>query len=144
MRILVTGGAGFIGSHLCDRLLAEGNEVLCLDNLQTARPSNLRLLEGRPGFTFVEGDIDLATVPRFGDALTRLVADTRGSTCVVDLDSAGSIDDTAFGLLLGAAGRARTADGDLAVVCTDQRLRDRLVTNGFDRAVRVVSSISAA
>ena len=55
--ILVAGGAGFIGSHLCDRLLREGNEVLCLDNLQTARPSNLRLLEGHPGFSFVEGDI---------------------------------------------------------------------------------------
>ncbi|WP_374944989.1 UDP-glucuronic acid decarboxylase family protein [Sphingomonas sp.] len=55
--ILVAGGAGFIGSHLCDRLLREGNAVLCLDNLQTARPSNLRLLEDRPGFTFVEGDI---------------------------------------------------------------------------------------
>ena len=54
---LVAGGAGFIGSHLCARLLDEGNEVLCLDNLQTARPSNLRLLEGRTGFTFVEADI---------------------------------------------------------------------------------------
>lgn len=55
--ILVAGGAGFIGSHLCARLLDEGREVICLDNLQTARPSNLRLLEGRPGFTFVEADI---------------------------------------------------------------------------------------
>jgi UDP-glucuronate decarboxylase len=54
---LVAGGAGFIGSHLCARLLDEGQEVLCLDNLQTARPSNLRLLEGRAGFTFVEADI---------------------------------------------------------------------------------------
>ena len=43
-----------------------------------------------------------------------------------------------------AMNQARTADGDLAVVCTDQRLRERLVTNGFDRAVRVVQSISAA
>jgi len=55
--ILVAGGAGFIGSHLCARLLDEGNAVVCLDNLQTARPSNLRLLEGRPGFSFVEADI---------------------------------------------------------------------------------------
>jgi UDP-glucuronate decarboxylase len=57
--IVVAGGAGFIGSHLCDRLLSEGNQVLCLDNLQTSRASNLRLLEGRDGFTFVEADIVL-------------------------------------------------------------------------------------
>jgi UDP-glucuronate decarboxylase len=54
---LVAGGAGFIGSHLCLKLLAEGQEVICLDNLQTARPSNLRLLEGRPGFRFVQADV---------------------------------------------------------------------------------------
>jgi UDP-glucuronate decarboxylase len=57
--IVVAGGAGFIGSHLCDRLLSEGNQVLCLDNLQTSRASNLRLLEGRDGFAFVEADIVL-------------------------------------------------------------------------------------
>jgi len=55
--VLVAGGAGFIGSHLCARLLDEGREVVCLDNLQTARASNLRLLEGRAGFSFVEADI---------------------------------------------------------------------------------------
>lgn len=92
----------------------------------------------------LEGDVDLATVPRFGDALTKLVTDTAGTVCVVDLDTAGSIDDTAFGLLLGAAGRARSAHGDLAVVCTDHRLRQRLADTGFDRAVRVIASISAA
>jgi UDP-glucuronate decarboxylase len=61
--ILVAGGAGFIGSHLVLRLLSEGRQVLCLDNLQTARPSNLRLLESRPGFRFIEGDI-VAHLPR--------------------------------------------------------------------------------
>ena len=57
--VLVAGGAGFIGSHLCARLLDEGRTVICLDNLQTSRPSNLRLLQGRPGFTFIEADISL-------------------------------------------------------------------------------------
>lgn len=54
---LVAGGAGFIGSHLCAELLARGKHVVCLDNLQTARPTNLRLLEKHPRFTFIEGDI---------------------------------------------------------------------------------------
>ena len=54
---LVAGGAGFIGSHLCRELIESGHQVLCLDNLQTARPSNLRTLETLPGFTFVEADV---------------------------------------------------------------------------------------
>lgn len=54
---LVAGGAGFIGSHLCRALLDAGMDVLCVDNLQTARASNLRTLEDLPGFTFVEADI---------------------------------------------------------------------------------------
>ncbi len=73
--ILVAGGAGFIGSHLVGRLLDEGNEVLCIDNLQTARPSNLKLLDGRPGFTFVEADIVLPlpdAVTRHAGRITRI------------------------------------------------------------------------
>ncbi len=54
---LVAGGAGFIGSHLCAALLDQGREVLCLDNLQTARPGNLDALRGRDGFHFVEADV---------------------------------------------------------------------------------------
>lgn len=55
--ILVAGGAGFIGSHLCAELLDRGEQVVCLDNLQTSNLSNLHALEGRPGFEFVRGDI---------------------------------------------------------------------------------------
>src|SRR5689334_9457895 len=54
---LVAGGAGFIGSHLCRALLDRGQDVLCVDNLQTSRPSNLRGLERLPGFTFIEADV---------------------------------------------------------------------------------------
>lgn len=56
MRMLVTGGAGFIGSHLCERLVAEGHEVTCLDNLCTGNLENIAHLKDRPGFRFVLAD----------------------------------------------------------------------------------------
>lgn len=57
MRCLVTGGAGFLGSHLCDRLLAQGHAVVAVDNLFTGSRANIAHLIGRPDFTFVEHDI---------------------------------------------------------------------------------------
>lgn len=57
MRILVTGGAGFLGSHLCDRLIADGNEVICLDNFFTGRKQNIQHLIGHPNFEFMRHDI---------------------------------------------------------------------------------------
>jgi UDP-glucuronate decarboxylase len=56
-RILVTGGAGFIGSHLCERLLARGDEVLCVDNFFTSRRQNIAHLRGNPMFEFMRHDI---------------------------------------------------------------------------------------
>ncbi|MEQ6025170.1 NAD-dependent epimerase/dehydratase family protein [Streptomyces salinarius] len=56
-RVLVTGGAGFLGSHLCTRLLDAGAEVDCLDNLSTGRAEKVAHLAGRPGFRFLERDI---------------------------------------------------------------------------------------
>ena len=56
-RILVTGGAGFLGSHLCDRLLGEGHEVLCVDNLFTGTKRNIEHLSGNPRFEFMRHDI---------------------------------------------------------------------------------------
>jgi len=57
MRILVTGGAGFLGSHLCERLLDAGHEVICMDNLFTGRKANIRHLLSHPDFEFVRHDI---------------------------------------------------------------------------------------
>ncbi|MET9765348.1 NAD-dependent epimerase/dehydratase family protein [Streptomyces sp. NPDC006372] len=65
-RALITGGAGFVGSHLCARLLDAGTDVVCLDNLATGSRANVADLEPRPGFRFVAGD---ATDP---EALTGL------------------------------------------------------------------------
>jgi UDP-glucuronate decarboxylase len=56
-RILVTGGAGFIGSHLMDRLLAQGHEVLCIDNLFTGTKRNIDHLHGNPRFEFLRHDV---------------------------------------------------------------------------------------
>ena len=56
-RILVTGGAGFLGSHLCDRLIEKGEDVICLDNLFTGRKNNIRHLLGHPNFEFIRHDI---------------------------------------------------------------------------------------
>jgi len=57
MRILVTGGAGFLGSHLCDRLIGDGHEVVCLDNLFTGRKENIAHLLAHPRFEFLRHDV---------------------------------------------------------------------------------------
>ena len=54
---LVTGGAGFLGSHLCERLIAEGHRVICVDNFLTGRPRNIAHLEGKPEFRLIEHDV---------------------------------------------------------------------------------------
>jgi UDP-glucuronate decarboxylase len=56
-RVLVTGGAGFLGSHLCERLLAEGQDVLCVDNLYTGSKHHIAHLLGNPNFEFMRHDI---------------------------------------------------------------------------------------
>ena len=57
MRTMVTGGAGFLGSHLCDRLIKEGHEVICMDNLITGDTDNIAHLLGNPKFKFIKHDV---------------------------------------------------------------------------------------
>ena len=57
MRILLTGAAGFLGSHLCDRLLADGHEVIGLDNFVTGNQDNIAHLMGNPKFSFYRHDV---------------------------------------------------------------------------------------
>jgi UDP-glucuronate decarboxylase len=61
-RAMVTGGAGFLGSHLCERLLAQGNEVLCVDNFYTGRRANIAHLLEHPNFELIRHDI---TIPLY-------------------------------------------------------------------------------
>jgi dTDP-glucose 4,6-dehydratase len=56
-RALITGGAGFLGSHLCDLFLARGHEVICMDNFLTGSPQNIKHLFGKDGFTFIKQDV---------------------------------------------------------------------------------------
>jgi UDP-glucuronate decarboxylase len=56
-RILVTGGAGFLGSHLCERLVAQGHDIICLDNFFTSQKSNVAHLLGKPNFELIRHDI---------------------------------------------------------------------------------------
>lgn len=90
----------------------------------------------------VAGEIDLATVPQLHNALSRAMHDH--TVVIVDLDGVYACDDTGLGVLLGAAGRARDAGGDLTVVCSAGAFRSRLERTGFDRAVVVVDSVAAA
>jgi dTDP-glucose 4,6-dehydratase len=74
-QVVVSGGAGFLGSHLCDALLARGDEVVVLDNLVTGSVDNIEHLFGGPGFTFVEHDVsNYIWVPGHVDAVMHLAS----------------------------------------------------------------------
>jgi len=57
MRALITGGAGFVGSHLCDLLIQRGDEVVCVDNLITGQSENVAHLRSDPHFTYLQADV---------------------------------------------------------------------------------------
>jgi dTDP-glucose 4,6-dehydratase len=75
MRILVTGGSGFIGSHLCDRLLADGHEVIAMDNLSTGSVDNIAHLAGHERFHFIKHDVtDYIFIEGLLDAVLHLAS----------------------------------------------------------------------
>ncbi len=102
MRIVVSGAAGFIGSHFCDRLLAEGHEVVGIDNFLTGSPGNLSHLEEEPRFRFLERDI------------TRLFRIGGAVDCVVNMASPASpkdyLEHPIETLDVGSAGARRMLD----------------------------------
>ena len=66
-RILITGGAGFLGSHLTDALIAKGNEVIVVDNFVSGSKDNIKHLEGNPNFTLIEHDVSLPLSSKIND-----------------------------------------------------------------------------
>lgn len=80
--ILVTGGAGFIGSHVCDALVADGQGVRCFDNLATGKQGNVAHLEDAAGFTFVQGDLC---------SLDDLAVAVSGASAIIHLGALGSV-----------------------------------------------------
>lgn len=83
------------------------------------------------------GEVDLGTVPSLQDALRRALAHHPNRRLIIDLDGVTVLDDVGLGVLLGAAGSARRSGTDVAVICTNDRLRERLDVTGFSRAVDV-------
>ena len=73
-RILITGGAGFIGSHLCERLLQEGNEILCLDNYFTGSKKNITQLLDNPYFELIRHDV---TTPYYVELMKYIILPVR-------------------------------------------------------------------
>ena len=90
----------------------------------------------------VDGVVDLASIAIFRDALLRTIHSTSGELIVADLDGVAALDDAGLGVLLGAAAAARQADGDLEIVCNDERLRTRLERTRLDQAIAVRTSIT--
>lgn len=75
MRVVVTGGAGFLGSHLCDALLARGDTVICIDNLSTGRLANIEHLRGNPAFSYIVADVSIGLpLDRPVDAVAHLAS----------------------------------------------------------------------
>src|SRR3989304_4572005 len=88
MKVLVTGGAGFIGSHLCDKLIQEGQKVVCLDNFLNGNLSNIRHLLNYKSFKLINGDIrDFDTLEKIMpgvDAICHLAAQIHVDRSIIE------------------------------------------------------------
>lgn len=98
---------------------------------------------GKPMLGLV-GEVDIATVPSCSDAINKFITDNAGTDLLLDFSHLTALDDTGLGIILGAAGRARNAGGDIALVVADERMRQRLDITGLSRALRVYHSINEA
>jgi anti-sigma B factor antagonist len=96
------------------------------------------------GVLAVEGEVDLATVPRFREGLLRFLAEHPADPVVIDLDGAGTLDDTALGVLIGARRRSRGAGGDVHLVVSAARLLALLRASGLDMLFPIHATLSAA
>jgi anti-sigma B factor antagonist len=99
--------------------------------------------EGLPVLS-VSGEVDLATLPQFRDALLRLTSEHPGPDAVVDLDGVGVLDDTALGLLLGARRRLRSRGGQLHLVASVPRVVELLTASGLDTLLPIHATLSEA
>ena len=82
-KVMVTGGAGFLGSHLCDALMRAGHEVLCVDNMFTGSKSNIQHLLANPRFEFMRHDVTFPLYVDDGSDVLMPAADVRSplSSC---------------------------------------------------------------
>ena len=109
-KVLITGGAGFIGSNLCDKLLGQNNNVVCLDDLSTGHKHNIEPYFNNPKFTFIEGDIrDIATCEKAVDGVDVILHQAAlGSVprSIKDPQLTNSVNITGFINMLTAAKNA--------------------------------------
>ncbi len=109
--ILITGGAGFIGSHVCDALVAKGHAVRCFDNLATSKRENIAHLESHAGFSFIKGDLcslsDLQRAMEGADAVVHLAALGSVPRSIVDPLASEAANLAGFVNLLEAARNAK-------------------------------------
>lgn len=104
--------------------------------------STSTIVVGDEAVISLSGEVDLSTIPLLHDALSKALTHHPGRMLVIDLDGVTVLDDTGLGVLLGAAGSARQGGADLAVVCNNVRLRERLDRTGFSRAIDVRDRLS--